>query len=396
VRTLFSPGPFSGALPLHPAGCLETAGKELGAVRQSLLLPEAAAFAGDFEQADTSWQRAVSALSLKDTVHAYPKPISCPSGAPLQARSLWIGKPDAYRVLVVLSGVHGIEGAVGSAVQLDLLQAFDAQRWELPSNWAILLVHALNPWGYAWNRRCDEHGVDLNRNGINFIQPPPANPHYAELVPSLRLRHRDERQAALAAARQTLGDQAYEIGISGGQYTDPNGPFFGGHEPAFGRLLSEELIAHYALAKRHVVCLDVHSGLGPYAYAELICDHPSGSEGLATAAQLFGDALAHPASGTSSSVPKWGLLDDVWHAALGRASCYVTLEFGTLGTESLFAVLLDDAAIWAAGCPDKATRTVQAQAMRAHFVPADPYWQARVLWQSRLVIHQVIGDTPWG
>ena len=45
----------------------------------------------------------------------------------------------------------------------------------------MLLVHAINPHGFAWLRRTTEEGVDLNRNCVGFA-PPPANHAYAELA----------------------------------------------------------------------------------------------------------------------------------------------------------------------------------------------------------------------
>ena len=66
------------------------------------------------------------------------------------------GPADAKDVLVYTSGLHGIEGYAGSAVQLRLLA--------LGEPTAVLWLHALNPWGTAQFRRVNEGNVDLNRN----------------------------------------------------------------------------------------------------------------------------------------------------------------------------------------------------------------------------------------
>ena len=44
-----------------------------------------------------------------------------------------------------------------------------------------MLIHAINPHGFAWLRRVTEDNVDLNRNWIDFDQPAPANPAYDAL-----------------------------------------------------------------------------------------------------------------------------------------------------------------------------------------------------------------------
>ena len=99
-------------------------------------------------------------------------------------------------------------------------------------------------------------------------------------------------------------------------------------------------MSRYRLAKRRLAVIDVHTGLGPYGYGEVICDHPPGGAGARTAQRWYGPACTLPAEGTSSSVPKLGLLDYAWHAIMDDHSGFVTLEFGTLGTDNLFDVLL--------------------------------------------------------
>jgi hypothetical protein len=59
---------------------------------------------------------------------------------------------DAGRVPVVLSATHGVEGLAGSGPQVDLLR----HPPRLPPDTAVLLVHAVNPHGFAWLRRTSE------------------------------------------------------------------------------------------------------------------------------------------------------------------------------------------------------------------------------------------------
>jgi len=61
-----------------------------------------------------------------------------------------------------MSGIHGIEGFAGSAVQLALLDKWN--RGELDGKPTIVLVHVMNPFGMANWRRWNENSVDLNRN----------------------------------------------------------------------------------------------------------------------------------------------------------------------------------------------------------------------------------------
>lgn len=70
------------------------------------------------------------------------------------------------RVLLHISGTHGVEGFAGSAIQAALLAQEAASRRPTSQKPTIIFVHALNPYGFAQLRRFNEHGVDLNRNWL--------------------------------------------------------------------------------------------------------------------------------------------------------------------------------------------------------------------------------------
>lgn len=314
-----------------------------------------------------------------------------PSQVNLRCQTGWIGNLDAEAVLVVIGGTHGIEGFTGTGVQVDWMQMVANGLIALPDHTAMLMINALNPWGYANNRRCDDQGIDVNRNFIDFSQPLPINPGYEELQPLLGIRDRDARAKAMDGYCLRVGQRPYEIAFSGGQFNDPAGPFYGGQSPGFSRQVIESLIEHYSLAKRRLAVVDLHTGLGPYGYGEVICDHPLGTDGLMTAIEWFGPGCGLPSTGTSSSVPKLGLLDYAWHQVMGPKSCFVTLEFGTMGTAALFDTLLDEASVWSnSECVSRHSKAVVAEQMKAHFYPLDDHWREAVIFRARQVLHQAL------
>ena len=332
------------------------------------------------------WKSHVAKLSVVHEAASFSSLLLGPQGENLTSEVLWIGERHAPHVLVILSGTHGIEGPTGSAIQLDLLESLGRGEFQCPKGLAILLVHAMNPWGYAWFRRCDENGVDLNRNFVDFSAPP-HNPAYREIRETLFCTDSAQRRAKLCQYAQKMGQSAMETAVSGGQYEDPTGPFYGGRSPAHGRILTEKLMADYALREREsIAVIDCHTGLGPFGYGEIICDHPPYSAGALCAAKWYGAGVASPQLGTSSSVPKSGLLDYAWHNMMNSKSCFITLEFGTLGTEQLFDVLAQDHLIWEQGCPAPQQQTAQQQRMRNHFIPQDPAWRNAVIFKARQVI----------
>lgn len=322
---------------------------------------------------------------------------SGPGRVPLYTDLVWLGPDDASRVLVLVSATHGVEGFAGSAVQADVLTRLH-EGATLPPDVAVLLIHGLNPWGMAWLCRCDHEGIDINRNFIDFTQPVPRNPGYQELRPALMQKDPAIRRQALDAFLARHGRVAFDTVVSGGQFDDPLGPFFGGRRPSQARRLIEGVISRFALGQRQLAVIDIHTGLGPYGYGELICDHPPHSPGMRTARQWFGDTVTAPLEGTSSSVPKNGLHDYAWHAVMDDHSCFVTLEFGTYDTDELFERIVADHVLHASGPVNWRDKHVQVakQRMLRHFYPDDDQWRELVLLRARQVIRLALRGLTGG
>ena len=313
---------------------------------------------------------------------------------PLVTDVFWLGPSQAAKVLVIISATHGVEGFCGSASQVNWLK-----HEALPDNdIALLFIHALNPYGFAHLRRVNEDNVDLNRNCIDFSKIPD-NAGYRELAPVLLPEQWTEAsiraaQAKLNEYRALHGQRQTEEAVSGGQYQYPDGLFYGGSAPSWSRRNIETIIADYRLAERACVAVvDIHSGLGPYGYGEVISDHPPESAGAALAKRWFGHSVTEPACGTSTSVPKLGLLDYAWHAAFGDRGCYVTLEFGTYSVEAMFEVLREEnyyrQQYYRDGIESEALRTVR-QRLRDYFFPCQDDWKEMILFRSGQVLCQAL------
>jgi hypothetical protein len=90
-----------------------------------------------------------------------------------------LGSAEPQALLVLISGTHGVEGFCGSGCQVGFL--IDRLYEALPVNCGALLVHALNPYGFAWLRRVNEDNIDLNRNFHDFSKDLPSCSAYEEL-----------------------------------------------------------------------------------------------------------------------------------------------------------------------------------------------------------------------
>lgn len=352
------------------------------------------AFSSDYGEARRSFLDACQRAGLRADSRRHPK--TGPDGTELACDVVWAGPRAARRVLVLVSATHGAEGFCGSAIQVDWLLSGGASR--LPDGCAVLLVHAINPHGFAWLRRVTEDGVDLNRNFIDFAAGPPPDEGYAALADAVLpaaledpvFAQAEERLAAYIAEH---GTRALDVALTGGQYTHPDGLFYGGTAPTWSRRTLEDIAAEYEVAERGAQCvIDLHTGLGPYGYGELICDHPPGSRGVALARRWFGEGIAEPALGTSSSVPKRGLVDYFWHEQVGDTGCMVTLEFGTYPLDVVLAALRADHWLHARGAVDwhdARTHAVKMR-MRRTFCPDGEEWREMALFRGRQVIRQAL------
>jgi hypothetical protein len=326
-------------------------------------------------------------------LRSYENPNRGPAGESLVTDCAWFGPRDAGKVLVVMSGTHGVEGFCGSGIQLDWLEEGNAAM--LPAGHAALLIHAINPHGFAWLRRVTEENVDLNRNFVDFSRPLPENPAYDELAdalvpPALSGPGWDKAEATMAAFRAAKGDAAFHAARSAGQYKHANGIFYGGTAPTWARRTEEAIIADYDLAKRrHVAGIDLHTGLGPFGYGELIVmpglDSPHGKRLVA-----WYECVTQMGDANSAASTRVGLGPQRWEELLGDHITFATIEYGTRPRWTVFAALRADAWLHAYTNVDWSapqTKRIKA-ALQDAFFPDSTVWREMVLFRARQVLRQ--------
>jgi hypothetical protein len=312
-----------------------------------------------------------------------------PQGESLSIDVARLGPTDATDALVVLSGTHGVEGLAGAGCQVGFLS--DRLHEALPSTACALLVHALNPHGFAWLRRVTEDNVDLNRNFVDFSRPPSSTayePLHDWLLPAdWEGEARTRADAALEEYVAAHGMRAFQQALTGGQYTHPEGLFYGGtaltwSARTLGQLLHEQLPGRL----RRVAVLDLHTGLGPTAYGEPILI-PSARGDLARARGWFGcEVRSHVAEESltvtgekSVSAELEGTLARGFQAALPEQEItFIGLEFGTLPVSDVLTALRADHWAHARAPHDGARSAAARRLMRAAFYCETPAWQAAV------------------
>lgn len=325
-------------------------------------------------------------------VRTIAHPMRGPAGEELGCDIARLGPPDAARTLVLLAATHGVEGFCGAGAQLHALGSgrFDA----LPPDLSVVLVHALNPAGFAWLRRTDENNVDPNRNFIDHAAPHPANPAYdgvhgfvAPLAWQGPVRERAERE--LGEFLDAHGMRGLQIALSAGQYDHPDGLFYGGTAPSWSNAAWRSVLATEVARAELFAVIDYHTGLGTRGACELIGGAPEGSGEARMAAAWYGDVVVRP-GGASEAPAAHGYMGRTMPDGGGRLGVHVVAEFGTVPFEPVFDALRADNWLHAHGDPESELgRSIKAQ-MRATFYGDDDSWRSDVVERSDALIQAAL------
>lgn len=313
-----------------------------------------------------------------------------------------LGRPK--RLLVVTSGVHGMEAFVGSAVQLMLLREAGPQFDRRETGY--MFVHVLNPYGFKRQRRATENNVNLNRNfGLDQSLYSTANPGYAALRDAL------EPAGPAGSPWLSLAQVAWQLGgrvamgnatlallgqsIGQGQFEYAQGLEYGGAGPEpqtrdFLRRLQE-----IAKPFEQIVLTDLHTGLGDRYRLHLMPGDADRSVDAALFAELFTpsediDAYAFTPNDSDGFYRTYGDLNNVIPQLLSpeQRAVAVTLEYGTVGNggfaklETIARVIQENRGFhfgYASASAEAASRSRFADL----FFPSEEKWRVNAIETAR-------------
>ncbi len=313
-----------------------------------------------------------------------------PNGERLSCDTARLGPPQPARLLIVSSGLHGVEAYLGAALQTALLDRLENAR-ALPAETGLLLVHALNPYGFAHSRRCDAENIDPNRNllapGEPYLGTPPG---YGELDRLLNPTGPPRRfeffflKAAITLLR--MGRERAMTAVAGGQHDFPHGLFFGGRAPSAVLRLLEGNYARWVGNAARVLHLDIHTGLGPWATHEVITNRPAESPMAAALREVFGEKLRAVSESQAVRYTTRGDLNS-WcdSQVLENRGAALCVEFGTYSPLRVLAALRrENQARHSCSAGDPALAAAQRE-LREVFAPQASRWRERAFhggWET--------------
>jgi hypothetical protein len=349
-------------------------------------------FTQSYAEARGKFVAAAEAAGL--VVHAQRHPLVGRDGEELAVDVARLGAADAERLLIVSSGCHGLEGYCGSGIQVALLRDATLHAAAAAAGVALLLVHALNPWGFSWWRRTTQENVDLNRNFVDFSQPLPRNAGYDELAHALVPATWPPSPAAeqhIAAYIDRHGMRTFQTAVSAGQHQHPEGLFYAGRNPSWSHKAWRQVLQDHARRCRRLAWIDLHTGLGPSGHGERIFSARDDAAALARARDWWGAEVTSIYDGSSTSARLSGMAFEAVYGECPQAEYTgIALEYGTLALTDVMQALRADQ--WLENHPetDAATRQAIKRQTRDAFYTDTDTWKHQVVEQADEAVRQAL------
>ncbi len=307
------------------------------------------------------------------------------------------------RLLIISTGIHGIEGYVGNAVVNLLVDDFIDGAFLAETG--VLLIHGLNPYGFKNTRRVSENNIDLNRNSsVDQDLYQTVNAGYKDvyglLNPSGKTNSRSlyNRFFVIPAVKEILkaGMPSLRQAVLQGQYEFAEGLYFGGkqQEPQIAAI--GPVIQKYANPYPVLFNIDMHTGYGERGKLHLFPNPIDDPKLRASTEQLF-DAYSID----------WGDSGD-FYTITGDFSGYITqlnpgkdhipmtFEYGTLDSQktmgsirSIHNMILENQGNHHGYKKSKDQAKVEKR-FREMYYPSDPEWRIKIMQQTKAVLSVVL------
>lgn len=323
-----------------------------------------------------------------------------PEGEDLTVDVAVFGDPKAPRRLFVLSGTHGLEGFATSASQIAFLLAGGVDN--LPKDVAVVMGHAINPYGFAHLTRGTENNVDLNRNFVDHSKPYPENPGYAELHPFLiptdwtgEVLERN-RQGVAAFAEKVGPDVLFDT-MARGQYTHQKGTNYGGTSREWSNYALEKIVADHLSGSERVAFIDWHTGIGEYGEPFFLCFNEEGSDLQAEAVRWWSKERVMGVLPHGRKRPDYkGLVFNGVTQFLGDVPMVgAVIEFGTRGMHTRRAIQLDIWLKYFAEADSERVRLLKIDLVDA-YVPVSAHWRESTVAHAIEITQQALdGLITW-
>lgn len=310
---------------------------------------------------------------------------------------------DTGKLFVLSSGVHGIEGYTGSAIQRMFMSELIPDMGD--DRPGILLIHGMNPYGFKYKRRVTENNVDLNRNSSVSIELySTENRGYADLYNFIN-------PSPVASGSNLFNRFFYVVAITKivkssmpvlrqavlqGQFQFPEGLYFGGTQPEPQIVMMKEYLPQYFGIYDNIFLVDLHTGYGEIGKLHLFTNPIEDDSIKELTATIF-----------DGYEIDWGNSSDFYTingdfcsfmGDINPEATYISMpfEFGTLNSQVTFGSLhsIQKTIIENQGIQHGYKNNKQEEKIKSSFIemyyPSDPGWRSTVIEQSREVLSDAL------
>jgi hypothetical protein len=353
-----------------------------------------------FRKLAASLQRAFSDVEVSKFI------VKSEVDSDLTTDSVYIpAQKEAKKLLIMTSGVHGIEGYTGSAVQQYFMTK--VLSGETLENLGVLLVHAVNPYGFKYERRVSENNVDMNRNfPINKNLFERENEAYTKihtfLNPESKVKAGYFRDnlffiktvcMIIKFSMKTLRESTVH-----GQYEFSNGIFYGGNDFEPQKQWLEHLLSEKTNNYAFVFLIDLHTGLGKRGKLHYLPGYAQSPNNSALLEQLFEDyTIDWPNTGKEFYIPTGLFRQYVGNlVSPDKKFIRVAFEYGTLNSQhiigasrSLHNMIIENQGFHHGYETSKAERLVKHR-FREMFFPSSEIWRSQIMKQTSEILPVLI------
>jgi len=355
-------------------------------------------FSANVTEANRKFERACRQHGMEPCFHTHPA--TGPAGEALNLGVCRLGPANAAKRLLVISATHGIEGYAGAGIQAGWIEQYGGGA--LPEDTAIVMVHMLNPWGMAWNRRENEDNIDIFRNLLYCDHPSEVDPLYDVADDLLDLEHwnvRDwdswQKKAEELEARH--GRDSLLSAIRRGQHHRPRSMTFHGNGPTWSKNRLDEIVLQYLQGASHVAVIDIHTGFGAYGQGLVMSYDPPGSARHSRVSEWFSGDIYTP--GSDADIPDHSIrLPFEWIESQldGAQVTAQILEFGTFDPADIGEIFAANHHYHVYGDPLSAEGLEWGRRYRRYSYPEEDEWKDMVWRRGRQVLGRtLVGLSQW-
>ena len=314
--------------------------------------------------------------------------------------------PDTKKkkLLLLVSGTHGIEGFTGGAVQLMFMEELIES--VLEQGTGVALIHSFNPYGQKYLRKTTEFNIDLNRNCVQDRKIFNShNPGYKKMNRFLEPKGKVRKNSAknryfyVAAVWKILRDSFSSLRQSAlqGQFDFPRGLYYGGKEYAPQTTILKDALSPIFNDYSLIFSIDIHSAYGKWGKLHLFPNPESDTRIKSMLTSLFKGYPIH-----------WGDTED-FYTITGDLSGFLKginpdattlcmpFEFGTMNSHMFFGslisiqrMILENQGHFFGYKNDRHEEKVKREFLEMYY-PGSHSWRSQVIGQSRRMLKLCLG-----